>query len=396
MVKFEEKIFMDYILIETEEQFQAFYDDHQDVSWMGFDTEFVGEKRYYTLLCLIQVISAKGVYLIDLMKLKNIDLFLQLIENEDIVKITHAGENDYRVLNMLYGTVPKNLFDTQLAVGFLSHVYPMSFQKLVERELEIRLPKGFMVTDWEARPFSQKQLKYAVNDVIYLPELWKSLTNQLVQLGRLEWAHEEMNKWEDPNYYVIDPYREALNNNIMPHLTSREQVFMLRLFVWRRTEAEAKNYSKEMILPVKLIPIFVRNINEGKTALMQNRLIPDRLLHNNWDRFNAMFQDKMTEQEREILKDIPMNSEESQDQAFTTELLHLFAKQKCINNNIAPSLLINKAALKDSPENKEIIENVLSHGWRRALLGDDLYQWIEKHGTINFEMNGNQCMLEMK
>ncbi len=400
MVKYENffhslQKYMDYILIDNDSALEQFYNDHKDIPWFGFDTEFVGEKRYYTLLCLIQVISTKGIFLIDVVKLKNINVFLQLIQDEQIVKITHAGENDYRVLNMLYGTIPKNIFDTQLAVGFLSHTYPMSFQKLVEKELDIRLPKGYSVTDWEARPFSPKQLKYAINDVLYLPDLWNTLTEKLIELGRIEWAREEMNKWESTSYYIVDPNKEAINNGIMPNITLKEQVFLLRLYLWRRHEAEAKNYSKEMILPVKLMPIIVKNINEGKAALMQNRLIPDKLLFTNWDTFNALYNNKITEQERDILKQIPIGEEETPDQVFTTEMLYLFLKQTCINNNIAPSLLINKSGLRDTPDNKILVAQTLGHGWRRALLGEDLLTWINAHGKIDFKITEKSCILNM-
>ena len=104
------------------------------MKWLAFDTEFIGEKRYYTLLCLIQVKCETGTYLLDSLKIPDLTPFLRLIEDERITKITHAGDNDYRLLNILYGTIPKNIFDTQIAAGFIGYRYPMSFGKLVEAE----------------------------------------------------------------------------------------------------------------------------------------------------------------------------------------------------------------------------------------------------------------------
>jgi ribonuclease D len=157
--------------IETAAQLDQFVQDNQAITWLGFDTEFISEKRFYPMLCLIQVITEQGVYILDTVTLKQLDPFLRLIENPNILKITHAGENDYRLLNALYGTLPKNLFDTQIAMGFLSHTYPMSFQNMVEKELQVTLDKSFSVTDWEARPITRQQLNYALNDVLYLPQL---------------------------------------------------------------------------------------------------------------------------------------------------------------------------------------------------------------------------------
>ena len=73
----------------------------------------MGEKRFVTLLCLIQIASEHGYYLIDPIKIEDLSPLIELIEDEQIIKITHAGENDFRLFNILFGTLPKNIFDTQ-------------------------------------------------------------------------------------------------------------------------------------------------------------------------------------------------------------------------------------------------------------------------------------------
>jgi ribonuclease D len=198
----------DYLYIETAKQLEAFAQANQGISWLGFDTEFITERRFYPMLCLIQVITEHGVYLIDPIAVPQIQPLLAMIEDEQITKITHAGDNDYRILNALYGTFPRNLFDTQVAMGFLSHTYPMSFQNLVEKELQITLNKSFSVTDWEARPMTKQQINYALNDVLHLPALWRQLTAQLKTLDRLHWCQEEVNKWTSEDYYAPDSLRD--------------------------------------------------------------------------------------------------------------------------------------------------------------------------------------------
>ncbi|HHH49976.1 MAG TPA: ribonuclease D, partial [Saprospiraceae bacterium] len=126
-----------YVLIEQAADLQDFYEKNRSVKWMSFDTEFVGEKRFYTLLCLIQVATENGFYFIDTLKLKNLEPFYKLIRDPKILKITHAGDNDYRLLNIVGGVVPKNVFDVQLAAGFIGYKYPISFRKITFAELQI-------------------------------------------------------------------------------------------------------------------------------------------------------------------------------------------------------------------------------------------------------------------
>ena len=96
-----------YQLIETDDQLRQFAQENKGIEWMGFDTEFVGERRFHTLLCLIQVSSPNGYYIIDPFSVKDLGPFLRMMENEQILKFTHAGENDYKLLYSIYGIVPK-------------------------------------------------------------------------------------------------------------------------------------------------------------------------------------------------------------------------------------------------------------------------------------------------
>ena len=203
------------IVIEKKGDLEKFYQENKNVDWIGFDTEFVGEKRYHTLLCLIQIATENGFYIIDPLKLKDLTPLLKMIEDPTILKITHAGENDYRLFYSYFGILPKNVFDTQLAAGFVGYKYPISFSKLVEKELRVYLKKGYTVSDWESRPINQKQLTYALNDVIYLEQLWENLSRKLENLKRTNWVAEEFEKLELADTYYFDPNREALNNSII-------------------------------------------------------------------------------------------------------------------------------------------------------------------------------------
>ena len=139
--------------------------------WIGFDTEFVGEKTYVPVFCLLQIIAGNDVFLVDTLRINDLRPFLDIVADPDVLKITHAGDNDYRLLNTLYGTVPQNTFDTQIAAGFVGYNYPAGFGKIVERELGVTLAKSHTVANWEARPLDPKAVNYAVEDVKYLPTL---------------------------------------------------------------------------------------------------------------------------------------------------------------------------------------------------------------------------------
>ncbi|MFK7934398.1 MAG: ribonuclease D [Saprospiraceae bacterium] len=387
----------DYQLIETEDALELFYEANKNVSWLAFDTEFMGEKRYETLLCLVQVATENGYYLLDSIRLPHLDPFLQLVEDQSITKITHAGDNDYRLLHSLYGTIPQNIFDTQLAAGFVGYKYPVSFRKLVETELNIRLSKGYAVANWESRPFQQKQLKYALNDVVPLYELWERLGKKLAQKNRTDWAEDEVNKLTQSKYYKRDPYHEVLKSNMIKSLSQREQFFLMRLYEWRRAQAEKKNYSKEMILPSKIIGQIVRSIRSGKHALQQNRRIPSKLAERNGDTFVQLYEAEPTDEERAVLKRLPRGrSQENPYQELIVDMLNLLVRFKCLDNNISPSLVMPRTLAKELQLNPKLKDFQLLEGWRRAFLGEELINWLEHRERLVIDMSGGTVEMKLR
>lgn len=380
-----------YHIIESDEALQQFHAENSSIDWMAFDTEFVGERRYIPLLCLIQVATALGNYIIDPLKIKDLSLFLSMIENPNILKITHAGDNDYRLLYNLYKTLPKNIFDTQLAAGFVSNTYPISFQKLAEKELEIRIKKGYTVTDWESRPIKPNQLNYALNDVIYLKRLYDKLNNKVESLNRTTWLKEELDNLCTEAYYNPPNYKEFLQISFVNDLSQKEKAFLYRLLNWRRLEAEKLNWSKEMVFASKHISTFVKNINEGKDALISNRTLSDKVLNRHWQLFEQMYQAPINEEEKEVLKMVKPYKDLTIEQEMTIETLYLLTKYKFMEAEIAPSLVLTKATIKKLIAENDYIAEELQSNWRRSLLGPLLCNWLEKSKKLYVKFNPDSC-----
>ncbi len=384
-----------YMLVETPEALEEFFNENNEVDWLAIDTEFIGEKRFDVLLCLVQVASPKGFYLIDPLAISDLGFLLQLIENERILKITHAGENDYRLLNNLFGTIPKNIFDTQLAGGFIGHGYPASYGKLVEKELNVFLDKGYAATDWEARPLKRKQLEYALSDVLYLYTLYQKMYAKLLVNTRLSWLFSESKRWETPEYYDRDPHREALMNTMMQSLRLPKQVFLLRLYEWRRQEAKRLNHSKDMVLQSKFIAPILRSIDSGKQALLDSRIIPDRLIGQYWDTFQRLYQTKPTEEELVILRRLPPLSKEDPKKDVSMDLLHGLVKYKCMESGVAPSLVLNKSDLTYAKSGEDIFSSD-GNDWRREFMGEAMLRWLNERRELEVVMRDNEVVLRMK
>ncbi|HFA48848.1 MAG TPA: ribonuclease D [Bacteroidetes bacterium] len=385
-----------FTLVEDAEGMEEFRKANEGIEWMGFDTEFIGEKRFITLICLIQVATEHGYYLIDPIRLKDLGPLLDMLEDERILKIVHAGDNDYRLFNTHFGIIPKNAFDTQIASAFIGYKYPVSFSKLLESELGITVSKGYTVTDWERRPFRKKQVRYALDDVIHLYDLWKSLKRKLEKAGRYEWAMTELKRLEDPNLYEQDPYKEALKSNLIRSLRKKEKVFLLRMFLWRTAEAKRLDHSKEMVLPNKFISPIVRAIHSGVDALRHNRRLPNSLVSKFGQQFLEMYQQPATQEENEVLKRIPPDNSDNPKADILIEMLDLLVRYKCLEEGISHHMVMPRSVLKRMKNDKDFFDPSIDTGWRKDFLGAHIVDWFKHRRNLKIVFEDGKFELIMQ
>ena len=155
---------------------------------IAVDTEFHREKTYFPKVALIQIAWEGGLVLADPLEL-DLAALAGLVQS-DLLVVMHAAGQDLEVFDRVCGAVPLNLFDTQLAAGFMGMSSP-SLASLHERELGLRLPKGDRLTDWLARPLTRSQMDYAASDVANLLEIHDRQVARLSADGRLAWAEQE-------------------------------------------------------------------------------------------------------------------------------------------------------------------------------------------------------------
>jgi ribonuclease D len=165
---------------------------------LALDTEFMGEGRYRTLLCLVQLAvperedADERILLVDPLpeELDGSEL-AAVLADPDVQIVVHAGRQDIALVRRRFQTEVRNVFDTQVAAGFAGLGAQSSYDSLLTEVLGLRVAKTASFTRWDARPLSPEQLAYAREDVVHLLELAAELERRLGELGRLQWAREE-------------------------------------------------------------------------------------------------------------------------------------------------------------------------------------------------------------
>ena len=135
---------------------------------LALDTEFVGEDTFVPRLELIQVATTTTATVIDFPAVQaggSLDVFWELICDAKIEKIVHAGRQDLDLFATHAGQIPKPFFDTQIAAAMVGYGAQVAYANLVQRLHGTKLAKAHTFTNWSARPLSDDQIAYALEDV---------------------------------------------------------------------------------------------------------------------------------------------------------------------------------------------------------------------------------------
>ena len=241
----------------------------RDVEYIAVDTEFVSEDTYRPDLCLIQVAADQQLAVIDPRDLDSVTPFWELLCDGPHQTIVHAAREEFRFCLSAVGRRPRRLFDTQLAAGLVGVEYPSSYGKLITRLLDKALAKGETRTDWRRRPLSERQIEYALQDVVYLQPLCHALSAALNNLARGEWMQEEMESWQSEMEAaeVRENWRRVSGTSGLPE---KSMVIVRELWRWREDEAERQNRPPRRILRDDLIVELARR---AKSDVKQIRAI---------------------------------------------------------------------------------------------------------------------------
>ena len=231
---------------------------------VGMDIEFVRFNTYYPQAALYQIACGSSFYLIDALAIDDFAPLVELLVSNDTVKVVHGGGEDMEVIRTHLDTMPRSLFDTQLAACIVGQGWCIGYAALVRNCLGIELSKEERMSDWLARPLTPSQIRYCLQDVAYLIEVHGILSREIERLNRAEWFREEMRQWlvreevRPDNYYLkVAGVRQ---------MTPRQQAVLKSLCEWREHEARRKDQPRQWVVRDEHILKFARleSLDEAK------------------------------------------------------------------------------------------------------------------------------------
>lgn len=338
--------------------------------FIAVDTEFMREQTFWPRLCLIQVAAEGAEVLIDSLA-PGIDLtpFFELMVNERVLKVFHSGRQDIEIVHHLAKVIPHPIFDTQVAAMVCGFGEAVSYSMLVKRLLNRNLDKTSRFTDWSRRPLSERQLTYALGDVLYLRDLYPKLRGQLDKSERATWLNEEMAVLTDPATYDLHP-EQAWKRLKMRVKNQKALAVLMELAAWREREAQTQDVPRARILKDDALYDIA-----GQAPRTVEDLGSLRTLHNGFARSmrgRAVLDAVTRGLERDPASVPPIERGEPMppEAQAVVDLLRVLLKATAGKHGVAPKLIATSEELEEIARSDDEDIPVL-RGWRRKLFGED-------------------------
>ncbi|HEV3093731.1 MAG TPA: HRDC domain-containing protein [Solirubrobacteraceae bacterium] len=358
---------------------------------IAVDTEFMGEGRYRTLLCLVQlaVTDIDGDQRIELIDPLQAgadtstfaqwgDQLAQLLLDPEIEIVVHAGRQDVALLRRTLGCEVRTVFDTQVAAGFLGLPAQCSYETLLNQVLGMRVAKSASFTRWDARPLTEEQRSYAREDVAHLIELAGVIEQRLARLGRLEWAREECQFLESvSDERDLDAVFERLPR--IRGLSAQSQGVARELVAWReRTAAERDRPVQNVLGDNVLIEIAKRQPTSAR-KLEEIRGVAQGSLRRRSEQVLAAVQ-RGREREQQPLASGPRPALPQPEDAPLIALSEALVRARAQEANLAYELLAARADLQAIVVGERTGQRAdvrTLRGWRRELVGEELLELLQ-------------------
>ena len=370
-----------HVWIDKDSELAGLRDRLIDHPRVAIDTEFHRERTYFPELALLQIGSPDGVYLIDPLRC-DVGILAPVLDSS-VLWIAHAAQQDLEVLHLATGVTPRNLFDTQIASGFIGMSTP-SLSALVSSTLGVNLSKGDRLTDWLRRPLTPAQCAYAANDVLHLDAVYEKVTEELIGLDRLGWAEEacaeslsrRQESTSDDAWLRVKDARS---------LKGEARGVARSVARWRDERARQLNVPVRRVLSDMALVSIAQQVPTSANELMGLRGIDGRLSHgSDANEILAVVASGRTE-----VVNLPNGSGEEIDKRLkpAVNLMTAWISELARLHRIDATLLGTRADV-DALLRRDESCRLLS-GWRRDIVGSDLEDILNGRAGLSFDGKGH-------
>jgi ribonuclease D len=357
--------------------------------YVAVDTEFLRETTYWPKLCVVQLAGPDTAVVIDALA-EGLDMapLLDLMKNEKVLKVFHAGRQDIEIVFNMGGFVPHPVFDTQVAAMVCGFGDSISYDQLVYRINGHHIDKSSRFTDWSRRPLSDKQLNYALSDVTHLRDVYHYLAQSLAEQGRADWVSEEMEVLTSIDTYDLKPENawERLKMRVKKPI---ELAVLKELAAWREREARARDVPRSRVIKDETIYEIAGDQPTDAAALANLRSLSKGFERSRAGEEIIACVKRALALPKSELPQVPKGRVVPEGAGAAVDLMKVLLKLISERHGVAAKVIATVDELEAIAADDEADVAVLK-GWRRELFGEQALRL--KRGELALSFDGRKVI----
>ena len=377
-------------LITDTKELAAFCARIAESSFVTVDTEFMRDRTFWPILCLVQIGGPEEAAAIDPLA-PDIDLtpLFELMADPGVLKVFHAARQDIEIFVKMAGAVPAPLFDTQVAAMVCGFGEAASYETLASRLAGAPIDKSSRFTDWAQRPLTERQLRYAMADVVPLRAVYEKLAARLQKTGRASWLDEEMAVLTEVGTYRLDP---ALAWRRLKLRSNNRRLLALAqaLAEWRETTAQQRDLPRSRVLRDESLLEIAAHAPRSAAELARSRGLGKGFAEGKFGTEILAVVERVLATPESQYPVPPPRRDPPQGIGPLMDLLRVLLKLRAEENGVAPRLIADTEELELLAADDGAPVKALS-GWRHDLFGRDALDL--KHGRLALSAAGKRIKL---
>lgn len=308
--------------------------------------------------------------------------------NERVVKVFHAGRQDIEIVYNKARTIPRPVFDTQVAAMVCGFGESISYVNLVKQITGRDLDKSSRFTDWSRRPLTERQLVYALGDVTHLRDVYQALQKELQETGRAGWLAEEMSELTDPETYETRP-EDAWRRLKLRVKNRKALAVLMELAAWREILAQRQDVPRARIIRDEALYDIANQMPTEVERLGELRSLSDGFARSSRAKEIVAAVKRGIERDPKTVPPLPSNQTLSPTAAAIADMLRVLLKAAAARHRVAPRLVADSEDL-ERIASEEAPDVAALRGWRRELFGEDALRL--KRGEIALTVKGGEVV----
>ena len=357
--------------------------------YVTVDTEFLRENTFWPILCLVQLAGPDDEGAVDTLA-KGIDLdpLYELMADERVLKVFHAGRQDLEIFYHHTGRVPAPVFDTQLAAMVCGYGDQISYENLLARTIGVTVDKSSRFTDWSRRPLTDRQLNYAMADVTHLRPVYEKLAKQMKSTGRDHWLDEEMAVLTAPQTYKADPEDAWRRIKGRGGKGKRFLAILIEVAAWREREVQKRDIPRNRMLRDEAIMEIASHAPRKAETLAHVRSISSKMAEGSTGTAILQAIEDGIARPAHSLPAPPERPERlPPGLGPLTDLLKVLLKHNAEKQNVASRLIASGDDL-ERIAGDDTADVPALRGWRREIFGEQALAL--KHGKLALAADGKK------